>query len=141
MSQNWLARFLNIKPTTKILSFSCGRGRARQEIVRLLRSWKAFGIRDVVLDRQRNLVFARLGSKNHLNLREVSFVVEMYVMLERGQRANLSICRFTQRKGAASSFRRILEAVETHLTVKDVLVKDKQARQEMESVLAGLEAL
>jgi len=71
-------------------------------------------------------------------LKEVSFVVEMYVMLERGRRANLSIARFTQRKGAASSFRRIIEAAETSLGQMDVLVKDEAMKKEMESVLVGV---
>lgn len=65
-------------------------------------------------------------------------MVEMYVMLERGRRANLSVARFTQRKGAASSFRRIVEAAETSLGQMDLLVKDEQVRKEMESVLVGV---
>lgn len=142
VSQNWLARFLNIRPATRTLCFNCGRGRTRQELVRLLRKWKDLGIRDVLLDRPRNLIFARLDGQSTLakkfGLKEVSFVVEMYVMLERGRRANLSIARFTQRKGAASSFRRIIEAAETSLGQMDVLVKDEAMKKEMESVLVGV---
>ena len=141
MSQNWLARFLNIRPASKILCFDCGRGRTRQELVRLLRKWKDLGIRDVLLDRERNLIFARLDGQSTLakkfGLKEVSFVVEMYVMLERGRRARLSVARFTQRKGAASSFKRIVEAAETSLGQMNVLVKDEEMKKEMQSVLVG----
>jgi len=91
-----------------------------------------------VLDRERNLIFARLDRNNRLKLRECSFVIELYVMLARGRKANLSICRFTQRKGAASSFRTIVEEVENVLKQRNVLVKDEGIRREMESVLVGV---
>lgn len=62
---NWLARFLHIKPASKILCFQVGRGRARQELVRLLRDkGKPFGIRDVQFDRMTNVVTARVNRSN-----------------------------------------------------------------------------
>lgn len=137
VQQSWLARFFHLKPASHALCFCVGRGRARQEIVRVLRGWKQFGMRDVILDRARNLVFARLDAVNHLGIKEVSFVVEMYVMLEQGRKARLSVCRFTQRKGAASSFRRVIEAVESVLRGKGVLVDRGEMWREMEGVLAS----
>lgn len=141
VSQNWLARFLNIKPASRILCFNCSRGRTRQELVRLLRKWRDLGITDIQLDRVRNLIFARLDGQNALarkfGLKEVSFAIEMYVVLERGRRAKLSIARFTQRKGSAASFRRVMEAAETSLRVLGVLVGEDGRRREMESVLGG----
>jgi serine/threonine-protein kinase HSL1 (negative regulator of Swe1 kinase) len=106
--------------------------------VRLLRRWKPDGICDVVLDRPRNLVFGRLDRKNRLDIREVSFVIELYVMLAGGQKANLSVCRITQRKGAASSFKMVAEAIEHEMNKKDFLVKDEEMKKEMESVLTNV---
>lgn len=40
------------------------RKRARQEIVMVLKDWRRYGIRDVQVDKERNIVFARVGPKN-----------------------------------------------------------------------------
>lgn len=40
------------------------RRRARQEVTILLREWRKWGIRDVEVDKERNIVFARVGKKN-----------------------------------------------------------------------------
>lgn len=140
VQRNWLARFLNIKPATRVLCFSTSRGRSRQELVRLLRSWRRYGIQDVLVDRARNLVYARLDAVNHLGIREVSFVIEIYVILKAGRRAGLSVARFTQQKGATSSFRRVTDAVEGMLRGKGVLMERGEAWREMEAVLMGATA-
>jgi len=62
--QNWLARLFRVKPATKHLCFSISRRRARQEMVILLKEWRKYGIRDVQVDKERNIVFARVGEKN-----------------------------------------------------------------------------
>lgn len=62
--QNWLARLFRVKPATKHLCFSISPRRARQEIAILLREWRQYGIRDIEVDKMRNIVFARLGQKN-----------------------------------------------------------------------------
>lgn len=64
VQRNWIARFLNIKPAMQVMCFNTSRGRARVELVRLLRSWKAYGICDVVSDKERHLVFGRLAADN-----------------------------------------------------------------------------
>ena len=64
VERSWFARIFHIKPTSKIICFSEGRGKIRQEIVRLLRGWKVYGMRDVVFDRERNLVLGRLAGGN-----------------------------------------------------------------------------
>lgn len=40
------------------------RKRARQEIAILLREWRKYGIRDIQVDKERNIVFARVSAKN-----------------------------------------------------------------------------
>lgn len=62
--QSWLARLFRVKPATRYLCFSIPRRRARQEIANLLRDWRKYGIRDIEVDKERNIVFARVGAKN-----------------------------------------------------------------------------
>ncbi|KAI1111862.1 hypothetical protein F5Y14DRAFT_288461 [Nemania sp. NC0429] len=124
--QNWLARLFRVKPATKHLCFSLSRRRARQEIVILLKEWRQYGIRDIEVDKQRNIVFARLGSKNYLNLKEVAFAVEIMMVIEHGKRAHLSIARFTQERGAASSFHKVVDTINSVFSERNLLVVEKR---------------
>lgn len=62
--QNWLARLFRVKPATDHLCFNISRRRARQEIAILLKEWRRYGIRDVQVDKDRNIVFGRVGFHN-----------------------------------------------------------------------------
>ncbi len=62
--RSWLARLFRVKPATRYICFSISRRRARQEIAILLREWRKYGIRDVQVDKERNIVFARVGKNN-----------------------------------------------------------------------------
>jgi serine/threonine-protein kinase HSL1, negative regulator of Swe1 kinase len=62
--QSWLARLFRVKPATGHLCFTIPRRRARQEIAILLKEWRRYGIRDVQVDKDRNIVFGRVGPKN-----------------------------------------------------------------------------
>lgn len=64
VQQNWLARLFRVKPATRHLCFSMPRRRARQEVAILLREWRQFGIKDVEVDKERNIIFARVGAQN-----------------------------------------------------------------------------
>lgn len=64
VKQNWLARLFRVKPATTHLCMAISRRRARQEIVILLREWKKYGIKGTQVDKQRNIIFSRVGSKN-----------------------------------------------------------------------------
>jgi serine/threonine-protein kinase HSL1 (negative regulator of Swe1 kinase) len=64
MQMNWLSRFLHIKPASRTLCFQIGRGKVRQDLVRLLRDWQRFGIQDVSLDRESNSISARVDKSN-----------------------------------------------------------------------------
>lgn len=136
VQQHWLARFLHIKPVTRVTCFQTTRGRALGQVVRLLDNWRVHGIRDVQVDKAHNLIFGRLDTVNALGLKEVEFVIELFVVLQQGRRKGLSIARWTQRRGAASSFRRVVQEVEARFESKNLLVKDKSARKEMEVLLA-----
>lgn len=62
--QNWLAKLFNVKPSSKFICFSVSKQRARQEIVTILKEWKRYGMRDVQVDKARNIVFGRVAAKN-----------------------------------------------------------------------------
>jgi hypothetical protein len=64
LQQSWFARIFHIKPASKILCFSVSKRKARKEIVTILREWKRYGMRDVVVDKVRNVVHGRVGAVN-----------------------------------------------------------------------------
>ncbi|KAH3984114.1 non-specific serine/threonine protein kinase [Parastagonospora nodorum] len=135
MQMNWLSRFLHIKPANKTLCFHIGRGKVRQDLVRLLRDWQRFGIRDVTFDRETNTITGRVDKGNHLKIKPVSFVIELFVVLEHGQRANLCLARFTQTRGAASSFRKVVDIVEDVCRARCMLIDDPEKQAAMMEVL------
>jgi serine/threonine-protein kinase HSL1, negative regulator of Swe1 kinase len=64
VKQNWLARLFRVKPATSYLCMTISRRRARQEVAILLQEWMQYGIRGIQVDKQRNIIFARVGAKN-----------------------------------------------------------------------------
>lgn len=64
VEQNWLARLFRVKPAMRHLCFNILKRRARQEVAILLREWRQYGIKDVEVDKERNIIFARVGGKN-----------------------------------------------------------------------------
>ncbi|KAI1092796.1 Pkinase-domain-containing protein [Rostrohypoxylon terebratum] len=147
--QSWLARLFRVKPETRYLCFSQSQRHTRQELSILLKQWRRYGMRDVVVDRERNLVFARVGKKNRkyfksfgtqenigaderlmvfaaeLRLKEASFAAEIMAVIEHGNRNPLCIVRLTQERGAASTFNRIVDTMEDVFRSRDMLVADK----------------
>ncbi|KJZ74799.1 hypothetical protein HIM_05916 [Hirsutella minnesotensis 3608] len=131
VKQNWLTRLFRVKPATSYICMTLSRKRARQEIVILLREWRRYGLRGIEVDKQRNIVFARLGTKNYLNLKEVEFAAEIMTVIEHGKRQPLSIVRFTQERGAASSFHRVVETMRLMFDSRHLVVTDKAKRKMM----------
>ncbi|KAK4177025.1 hypothetical protein QBC36DRAFT_387010 [Triangularia setosa] len=126
VQQNWLARLFRVKPAMRYLCFAIPKRRARQEMAILLRDWRKYGIKDIEVDKERNIIFARVAAKNYLNLKEVSFAVELMTVIEHGKRNQLCIARFTQEKGAASSFHKVVEAINTAFANRALMVTDKR---------------
>ena len=62
--QTWLAKIFHVKPVSRYICFSVNRRRARQEITTVLREWRRYGIRDVEVDKERNIVFGKVATKN-----------------------------------------------------------------------------
>ena len=62
--QNWLARFLRIKPAMHVMCFHVSKIRARKEVVGVFKDWRKFGMRDIVVDKAAGRVWARVDVKN-----------------------------------------------------------------------------
>ncbi|KAL8957064.1 MAG: hypothetical protein Q9183_006155 [Haloplaca sp. 2 TL-2023] len=135
--QNWLMKFLRIKPAVTVLPFHVSRVRARKEMVASLKDWRRYGMRDIVVDNRAGRVWCRVGVNNSLHIRPVSLAIETFTVLERGRKANLSLARFTQEKGAKSSFERVVKAMEKVLADKGVLVEDEVRARQMKGTLMG----
>lgn len=75
-----------------------------------------------------------------LELKPVHFHAFLYSVLEHGHKANLSIMKFTQEKGAASSFYRVVDTLEAVLKERDMLVLDVHRKKGIERSMkdAGL---
>ncbi|KAF4471851.1 CAMK CAMKL GIN4 kinase [Fusarium albosuccineum] len=131
VKQNWLARLFRVKPATSHLCMTISRKRARQEVAILLREWRKHGIRNIQVDKQRNIVFARVAAKNSLDLKEVSFAAEMMTVIEHGKKQPLSIIRFTQERGAASSFHRVVDIMGWVFQARGLLVADRSKQKMM----------
>lgn len=62
--QNWLARFLRIKPAVSVLCFHVSAVRARKEIALVFKEWRKYGMRDIAVDKSTGRIWARVGVKN-----------------------------------------------------------------------------
>lgn len=70
-----------------------------------------------------------------LRLREVEFTAEFYTVLEHGRQANLSLVRFKQERGAASSFNKVVDTVQLMLKSRGMVVEDPVRAKKMSRVL------
>lgn len=62
--QNWLARFLRIKPAVSVMCFQVSKVRARKEVVAIFREWRKHGMRDIVVDKAAGRIWARVDVEN-----------------------------------------------------------------------------
>ncbi|KAK3363538.1 hypothetical protein B0T25DRAFT_46812 [Lasiosphaeria hispida] len=139
VQQHWLAKLFHVKPATRALCFTMSKKRARQELAALLREWRKWGIRDVQVNKEMSFVFARVAAKNALGLKEVWFAVEVMRVIEHGKRQPLSIMRFTQERGAASTMYRVVEEVEKEFRGRCLTVRDKRKVAMMLKTMSCLE--
>lgn len=135
--RSWFARFFKIKPAVHILCFNIPRGRARQELVILLKEWRRHGIRDLEYSRETNTITARVDKINSLAIKPVTFRIELFVVLEHGRKVDLSIARFVQVKGAVSGFRRVLDVIDGVMSGRSWLVEDEDKRKALCEIVGG----
>ncbi|KAH8695063.1 putative serine/threonine protein kinase [Talaromyces proteolyticus] len=135
VNQNWFARFFHVKPATRAIAFNIPKARSRKEINKTLREWKQYGMDDVHLDKTENIIYGRVAETNFLHLRPVEFSVEFYTVLEHGRHANLSVVRFRQERGAASSFHKVVDTLEMFMKRRGYTVEDPARSKKMVKVL------
>lgn len=68
-------------------------------------------------------------------MKEVAFACEFMTVIEHGKRSPLCIARFTQEKGAASSFYKVVDTVETVLNSRNMLLTDQRKKRMMMDTL------
>jgi serine/threonine-protein kinase HSL1, negative regulator of Swe1 kinase len=61
-------------------------------------------------------------------MKAVSFAGEVMTVIEHGKRSHLSIARFTQERGAASSFQKVVETLESVLKCRGMLLTDERKK-------------
>ena len=66
-----------------------------------------------------------------LNLKEVEFAAEIMTVIEHGRKQPLSIIRFTQERGAASSFHQVVETIKVVFGSRHLLVADENKQKMM----------
>jgi hypothetical protein len=66
-----------------------------------------------------------------LNLKEVSFAAEVITVIEHGKKQPLSIIRFTQERGAASSFHRVVDTMRMMFETRALIVSDRNKQKMM----------
>lgn len=134
-TRSWFARFLRLRPESRTLAFNVPRARARTELFRLLREWQKHGIKDLVYFPQDNAITARVDKINSLDMKPVAFRIELYVVLQNGKKAGLSLARCSQVRGAASSFRQVVEVIERVARERGLLIKDEEKWKELCEIL------
>lgn len=133
---SWFSRFFRMAPAAHITAFAVPRSRARAEIYRLLRDFEHHGLSDLCYFPQENAITARVEKNNALGIKPVTFRVELFVVLQNGRKAGLSLARWTQVRGAASAFEEVVAAVQRVMDARGLLVEEGERRRELESILA-----
>lgn len=66
-----------------------------------------------------------------LNIKEVAIAAEVVTVIEHGKRQQMSIVRFTQERGAASSFHRVVDTMRLVFDSRGLLVGDRRKQKMM----------
>lgn len=93
------------------------------------------GITDLVYYPNEHAFTGRVDKVNSLNIKPVSFRIELFVVLQNGKKAGMSLARCEQVKGAASSFRRIVEVLDSVCRERHLLVEDEAKWEELVAIV------
>jgi hypothetical protein len=66
-----------------------------------------------------------------LSIKEVSLAIEIMTVIEHGKRGALSIVRFTQERGAASSFLKVVDTIKAVMVSRNLVVTDGRKEKMM----------
>lgn len=66
INQNWFAKFFHIKPATRVICLQISKGKARKELLKILKEWRKYGIKDVISERRTggDVVRGRVDASN-----------------------------------------------------------------------------
>ncbi|KAE8357338.1 hypothetical protein BDV27DRAFT_170666 [Aspergillus caelatus] len=131
---NWFARMFYFTPATKAVALNTSKLKGRKEVHKILREWKPFGV-NVHYDKADGIIHGKVSSSNLGRIRPVAFSAEFYTVLEDGRRGNLSLVRFKQERGAASSFNQVIDTLKFYMKQRGLLVEDPVRAQQMMKVL------
>ncbi|PWY83502.1 Pkinase-domain-containing protein [Aspergillus heteromorphus CBS 117.55] len=134
-SQNWFARVFQIKPATRVVALNTSTTKARKDVHKILKEWKKYGMEEVFLDKDRRIIYGSVAEANFLRLRPVQFSAEFCTYLERGRQENLSLVRFRQERGAASSFNKVVDTLYLVMKQRNMIVEDPARAKEMARIL------
>ncbi|KAL4781589.1 hypothetical protein BJX76DRAFT_350075 [Aspergillus varians] len=134
-SNNWFARVFQFKPATRVVPLNTSKLKGRKEIYKMLREWKQYGMENIYLDRANSIIYGRVGESNFMKLRPVEFSADFYTVIEDGRQANLSLVRFKQERGAASSFNKVVDTLCLVMKQRGLLVEDPVRAKKMSQVL------
>ena len=67
-----------------------------------------------------------------LHLKPVNFHAHLFTVLEHGRKCNITIARFTQERGAASSFYKVVDTLEAVLKERGFTIEDAIRRKDIE---------
>ena len=114
------------------------RGEATTVIADILRSWKRFGVRDVIVKTEAGSkrIWARLDEANRLQYKPVEIMIEVVAVVfseKKGKRnaGGMSVAYMEQTKGAKSSFEQSAWAMEKVLRERGLWVMDEPRAKEM----------
>ena len=136
---NFFTRLLHVKPATHVLALMVSRDRALTEIRSIWRDWRRYGTRDIGIDRNKGLVWASVDENNKLDVKAVTIRAEVFPVAMKGRAQGLAVARFSQERGAKSSFERAIRAMSGVLRGRGVLVVDKKWAKDMRKALTEWE--
>lgn len=67
----------------------------------------------------------------------MTFRIELFIVLEHGRKVGLCIARFSQVKGAASGFRRVLDVVEGVMRGRGWMIEDEEKWKALCEIVGG----
>ncbi|CAK41303.1 uncharacterized protein An12g08530, partial [Aspergillus niger] len=115
-SQNWFARVFQLKPATRVIALNTSTTKARKYIHKTMREWKKWGMEDVYLDKDKRVIYGSVGEVNR-------------------RQENLSLVRFKQERGAASSFHKVVDTLYLLMKGQHMLMEDPARAKEMVRIL------
>lgn len=60
----WLARLFRVKPIVEHICLTLSHNKARQETMTIFQEWQKYGIEDLEVNEERNVIFARVSRQN-----------------------------------------------------------------------------